>query len=301
MKDILVAFDGSEGSHDAVDWGLRLGQLTGRTVRILTVRSLPALVSPALGAGYMYDPMLDAVNAKAAAKTMLDDEVIRGLSHLFSRDPVTVRVEVREGLAAEEIVDAATGSSLVVMGTRGRGRLGNVLGSCLSHVVHHTPCPVMVVPHGATPDVPVSRVVVGIDGSVRSRSALLWAHELARVEHADLVAVHAVERLERPMRVEDRLAWRREVILALPPDSDVPCDVTVSPGPAHEVLTCLAEPGDLLVVGSHGTSAIAGVLLGSVSTACLAHPDVPVVVVKDHEEGLAHLFGPMREPIAEVG
>ena len=88
--------------------------------------------------------------------------------------------------------------------------------------------------------------------------------------------------------------------LSLPADSRVPCEVMVASGPAHELLPRLAWPGDLLVVGSHGRSGVVDVVLGSVSGACLAHPHVPVVVVREHEEGLAHLFGPADEPVAQA-
>jgi nucleotide-binding universal stress UspA family protein len=38
------------------------------------------------------------------------------------------------------------------------------------------------------------RLVVAVDGSEGSREALLWTARLARVMHADVVAIHAVER-----------------------------------------------------------------------------------------------------------
>lgn len=300
MKDILVGIDGSEGSRNASDWALRLGELTGRTVRFLNVWPTPAHISSARGGGYVYGPNLSAETLHAAAVKLLDKEVAAALRTRVTGSPITVRADERQGSPGPEIVKAAEASAFVVLGTSGRGRLGNVLESCVSYVAHHASRPVMVVPRDVPPPARVARVVVGVDGSARSRSALLWAHELARVEHADLVAAHAVEGMELPIRVEDRLAWKQDVMLTLPPETQVACEVTVAQGPAHELLTRLAEPGDLLVVGSHGRSGVADALLGSVSAACLAHPHVPVVVVREHEESVAHLFGTLGEPVAEA-
>lgn len=42
-----------------------------------------------------------------------------------------------------------------------------------------------------SPEVPASTVVVGVDGSAWSRSALNWAIDQAAVEHRALTLVHA--------------------------------------------------------------------------------------------------------------
>ena len=48
--------------------------------------------------------------------------------------------------AGEAIVSEAAGADLVVIGSRGRGNIKSaLLGSVSSHVVHHAPCPVVVV------------------------------------------------------------------------------------------------------------------------------------------------------------
>jgi len=301
MKDILVGVDGSPGSRHALDRALRLGQATGRTVRALHVWAPPAPRSAALGVGYLYDPFQEREDAREAALQLVDDEVTQALGRLESDAPVTVRADQCEGSVGHELVRHADTSAIALIGTRGRSRIGNLLGSSILHVLHHAPCPVMVVPAAGPTRASYGRVVVGVDGSDWSRSAILWAHELARVEHAALHVVHAVARGDAPVHVEERALWRKEVMAALPSDSSVEVDVDVVAGPPDEVLTHGLGPDDLLVVGSRGAGGFTGVVLGSVSAACIAHPTVPVLVVKAHEEGLAHLFGPASEPVAEVG
>src|SRR5690606_30097473 len=61
---------------------------------------------------------------------------------------------------------------------------------------------------------------------------------------------------------------------------DFPMELQYGYGsPAAELVAACAG-ADLLVVGSRGRSPVAGVLLGSVSRACLHHAPCPVVVVR---------------------
>ncbi|HCX82045.1 MAG: universal stress protein UspA [Curvibacter sp. RIFCSPHIGHO2_12_FULL_63_18] len=53
-------------------------------------------------------------------------------------------------------------------------------------------------------------------------------------------------------------------------------------GPAGAAIAKLADSGkfDLLVMGSHGHSALANLVMGSVTTQVLAHCEVPVLLVR---------------------
>ena len=56
----------------------------------------------------------------------------------------------------------------------------------------------------------------------------------------------------------------------------------VKPGMAGEVIAKTAESGkfDLVIMGSHGHSAIGNLVMGSVATKVMAHTQVPVLLVR---------------------
>jgi nucleotide-binding universal stress UspA family protein len=58
-----------------------------------------------------------------------------------------VSVQAIVGSPAEQLLDAATGADMLVVGSRGRGGFARLLlGSVSSQVVHHAVCPTVVVP-----------------------------------------------------------------------------------------------------------------------------------------------------------
>jgi len=127
-------------------------------------------------------------------------------------------------------------------------------------------------------------IAVGFDGSPDARSAVQWACELALQTGADVTLVHAVgllEHLERPpVRAEFEAAAHRIA-------ADCGLDVArvhwhVADGDACSVLLrSYGAPvnADLLVVGSRGQGAHAGLLLGSTSLELAQHTRRPLVVV----------------------
>lgn len=66
---------------------------------------------------------------------------------------------------------------------------------------------------------------------------------------------------------------------ALGADRLADIDVVVAEGNARDVLIAASAHAQLLVVGSRGHGGFAGLLLGSVSTACAEHARCPVLVV----------------------
>jgi nucleotide-binding universal stress UspA family protein len=138
------------------------------------------------------------------------------------------------------------------------------------------------------------RIVVGVDGSAGSRSALRWAITQARLVGAEVEAVVA---WQDPVMVgytfgvpalyeADALAAGAEkavgeTVAEVAAEMGEPIDVRtrVVEGHPAEMLIRAAVGAQLLVVGSRGHGTFAGMVLGSVGQHCVQHAPCPVVVV----------------------
>ena len=136
-----------------------------------------------------------------------------------------------------------------------------------------------------------STIVVGTDGSENASQAVDWAAREASLRGVSLEVLHAhpdswPARLARPSHSEaptdDESAHVLEVarsrVLEHHPDLDVRLSsVRQSPAAA---LVHRSRTAHLLVVGSHGRSAVGRLVLGSVSGHAIAYSQCPTVVVR---------------------
>ncbi|MEU9832398.1 universal stress protein [Streptosporangium sp. NPDC048047] len=136
--EVAVGFDGSPSSEAAL--GHAFEEAARRGAR---VRAVHAWEAPVMGPyTVVYTPMLEEVST-AAEKT-----AERALAPWMERYP---HVPVIRSVVCEHPVvalrEASETADLLVVGSRGLGRLGSaVLGSVGHGVLHHARCPVVVVP-----------------------------------------------------------------------------------------------------------------------------------------------------------
>jgi nucleotide-binding universal stress UspA family protein len=142
----------------------------------------------------------------------------------------------------------------------------------------------------------MARIVVGIDGSDHSKTALRWALDEARLRSASLEVVYAWTMpvyatgygfapgdLFDPKAISDGATEQldRAITEVVGDATDVKVERKTVEGLAAQVLVEEAEGADLLVVGSRGHGGFAGLLLGSVSQQCAQHASCPVVIIRD--------------------
>jgi nucleotide-binding universal stress UspA family protein len=133
------------------------------------------------------------------------------------------------------------------------------------------------------------RVVVGYDGSPESDLALDRAIEIARTTAATLHVVTAWHYPYSYGAYPIATVWEPgtdasdlvQQALQQRFGDDIPVWVTVSSseGSAAKVLIDASAGADMLVVGSRGHGGFAGLLLGSVSSACAEHARCPVLIM----------------------
>lgn len=139
------------------------------------------------------------------------------------------------------------------------------------------------------------RFVIGTDGSVGAETAVefLGALPLSNADHVTVLTVPVYSFIgtaivaERPDLLHDRgvdaahaVAERaRQRLVA----HGVPVRVVVRSGPVADglQLTALEDAADVVVIGSRGLGAIAGVVLGSVARALARHASINLLVVRE--------------------
>lgn len=136
-------------------------------------------------------------------------------------------------------------------------------------------------------------IVVGVDGSDASVSALEWAIADARRRGARLLVVAGFDIPWTILVVPtytgsdyrlDAEKMLNQTMERLQSDySDVEIETRLVQRPPALALTEAAQDADLLVVGSHGYGALPGMHLGSVATYCVHHAPCPVLVHRTHK------------------
>jgi nucleotide-binding universal stress UspA family protein len=201
--------------------------------------------------------------------------------------------EMLFGRYVPALVDLSKDAELMVVGCRSQIGQRRLLGSVSTGSIHHAHCPVAVI-HDEVPSSlqsPKLPVVLGIDGSRASESAIAIAFDEASWRGVDLVALHvwsdtdistvfgidssAVQSAADKTLAESLAGWQErypEVVVRR---------VVEFERPVRHLLE-LAEKAQLVVVGSHGRGGFAGMVLGSVSTAVAQEARVPVIVGRQH-------------------
>lgn len=142
----VLAHDGSDGARQAeqliATWSF-LRRLPIRVVSAWTLAPSYASLDPAGGSflsGELYQQVMDDIRA---ARTRVASEAAKRLVD----EGVAATADVREGPAAQAVIDAATetGADMIVVGSRGQSGLTRLLlGSVARGVLLHAPCSVLI-------------------------------------------------------------------------------------------------------------------------------------------------------------
>ncbi len=136
---LLIAVDDSQPSAWALQVGIQLAERLGARVMVVHV------VEPLLPDrnGFLPDPEVET------ARRQLGCELLKRLASTIGSN-IEVTTSLRTGMPTQEIVELARAwqPDLLIMGTRGRGRIAQfVMGSTAEDVIRRAPCPVVAVAH----------------------------------------------------------------------------------------------------------------------------------------------------------
>ena len=136
MRRIVIAFDGSDASREALEQGVALARAAGAVATLVYVRHAPF---PLVG---------DPFYARALGRELRRGRDVLDEARAVAREAgVPAETELLEGEPAERIVELAQlrGAELIVVGCRDRGALAEaLLGSVSQAIVHEADRPVLV-------------------------------------------------------------------------------------------------------------------------------------------------------------
>jgi nucleotide-binding universal stress UspA family protein len=141
---ILIATDGSDYGEAAVQAAAKRPWPQGSELRVLVVMERPAI---SYVTGGEYELALSYEQVAAEIRSSLESIAQNGARSVEGEGRIVSHI-VREGVAAEEIIDEAKewGADLILVGTHSRHGISRfLLGSVAQRVATHAPCSVEIV------------------------------------------------------------------------------------------------------------------------------------------------------------
>ena len=140
MKTILLATDGSPSATKATAVAIELAGELGASLRVVSVWRLPVY-------DYGYVPLRYAPELMEEQRKHADGVLAAAIATAAAAG-IDASPDLRQGDAADEICAAAqeAEADMIVLGAHGWGAVKRFLfGSVSTIVLHHAPCPVLVV------------------------------------------------------------------------------------------------------------------------------------------------------------
>jgi nucleotide-binding universal stress UspA family protein len=286
--NVLVATDGSEYGRWALNWVAKLPFVEPPQVTVLHVVDISALRAPFLsqpvvaGSGGYIQEEIERMEVRAA-KIITDTK--KQLAALKLKGTV---LKEQGAVAPVILTHAPQQDGLLVVGSKGLDAFDRfMLGSVSTNLISYATCPVLVVKDEAAP---VRQITLATDGSVASAQGLEFVLTKFQPDRSTgkgrRVPIHV-----RVIHVEP-LSWNPELMgigrrsVERSVQKLIEAGFTAEPvyqlgSPAKTIMKVASKSqADLIVMGTKGLSAIARVLLGSVSTRVVQHANCSVLVVR---------------------
>jgi nucleotide-binding universal stress UspA family protein len=300
---VLLATDGSAAAETALELAASITWPAESTIRLVSViEPVETILSGAWTPALSQD-IEDQVDELLASA----DVVLEHAARQLAGSGATIEREVMRGRAGSCVVEDATrfGADLIIIGSRGHGSIGSMLlGSVSAEVADHAPCPVLV---ARTPR--LTRIILGTDGSQYAFAAEQWLRRWPIFSQA-AIEVTSVAYLGMPWTSglalsaytgsgEDYADTGRQIIADHRQTAETAAErlssaglratARVAEGDAAQELIRIAadDQADMIVLGTHGRTGLARLIMGSVARNVMLHAHCSVLIVRATEEEAA--------------
>lgn len=283
---IIVGVDGSADAERALRWAAEEASRERRPLVVVTAAGIDQVGAVTwAGAGSYVVPVADLI---AQVRTVAEDAVA---SVQKLRPGLRITAHAAHGDPREALVELSHHAHLVVVGSRGRGAVrSRLLGSVSATVARHAHSPVVVC-RPDSPGIVRKGVLVGVGGSAEEQPVLEFAFRHASMRSLPLTIRHSFHDVFAEMNgahvvaasgellEEERLLLAEAVAGYREKYPEVPVDLELARGLAHETLAADSEHWNLIVVGRHPTDSVSRMLSATVATAVIEHARTTVAVV----------------------
>ncbi|MEV7687658.1 universal stress protein [Streptomyces bungoensis] len=285
-RPIVVGVDPDPADRPALAWAADEAGRRELPLRLVHVRATP----PARYRTRDLEPAWETWDE--ALRTLGTEALEHAEAFVRDRHPrVDVSVQLAAGDPARVLSEQAREASAVVLGSRHLTAVEELVRSLsvAVPVIARAHCPVIVVREAEHAVRQHPYVVVGVDGSPDSGTAVDHAFEEAVLRGASLRALYVwhpplLGVMDEHAALQECRRLLAEIVAgrtAAHPDVAVHHEVVR--GHPVKVLSEASEHALALVVGARGLGGFAGLLLGSVSQGVLHHALSPVIVVPSAE------------------
>ncbi len=291
IRTIICAHDFSETAELALAQALRLATRHGaRLVLAHVVESVPVGTYP----------VVRPLESDFAIRRMAEERM-QEIADGIRSDDREIQVCVRFGEPGAELVELAKEhhADLVVIGTRGLTGIRHVLlGSTAEYVVRRAPMPVLtihpddelvsdtletiVVPTDLSPSAAIATGVFDDFFAHGRRPRILLAFANRTLPYLEPFDEPILELANLPDPLKDEILARMRPVASELEAAGFPVECRILDGEPAERIPELAEAesADLIVLSTHGRSALANVLLGRTAQRIVQHAPCPTLTVR---------------------
>ena len=267
MEKLMVATDGSDYSESAIREAINLAKVCSSSLIAVSV----------VKTNIEFDSVLPQFVEKKEEEAIKHLESVKAQAKKEGVDCTTVVTLSEEPY--QDIVDHASKNNvdMIIMGTHGKtGMKRLMMGSVTAKVIGHAPCNILVLPLNAK--VECKNVLIATDGSKYSEAAASEALGIAKRCGSSLIVISVASSEAEIASAKDNVnkvseAAEKEGIKTTP---------VVTTGKPYEAIleTSKQKNADFIIVGSHGRTGLARLLMGSVTERVIGHAEAAVLVVK---------------------